>query len=145
MVSRLRLLREPDDRKPRIGGTRTGVELLDCVFAFGGGLYDTGGRWNETRLSSGGLDFDPPNDLIRSSSLCPCTESGGVQASGDDVAAALEDPSAARFRECGGTSESEELREERAVARRGWKGNEVSAKEGVECCSTLFLTGVDSG
>lgn len=54
-MSRVRLLREPEDRKDRIGGTRTAVEDVDSVLlvVVRGGRYETGGRCEtDPRLSS---------------------------------------------------------------------------------------------
>jgi hypothetical protein len=73
-----------------MGGTRTGVVAF-CAEALAGGLYDTGGRWVEARLSSGGLEWE--SDLSRRSSLWPwesleSLESLGERVSG--VVAALE-------------------------------------------------------
>jgi hypothetical protein len=51
----VRLLREPEDRKDRIGGTRTAVDGDDSVLLLEvrGGRYETGGRWEaDARLSS---------------------------------------------------------------------------------------------
>lgn len=60
-MSRVRLLREPDERKARIGGTRTGFEAGGSVLllALRGGLYETGGRCErDARLSSIELGLD---------------------------------------------------------------------------------------
>lgn len=66
-MSRVRLLREPEDRKARIGGTRTGVDVDGCALWLTGGRYETGGRCEtDTRLSSGGFELDSALGRINS-------------------------------------------------------------------------------
>ena len=72
-MSSVRLFREPEDRKPRIGGTRTGVDVFG-VLLLRGGRNETGGRCEtEVRFSSVGLVLE--SVLGRINSRWPCGES----------------------------------------------------------------------
>lgn len=73
--SSVRLLREPDERKALMGGTRTGVDGLGgFVAALAGGLKETGGGRRVVRLSSGGLVCETGPDRTESRGRC-CVES----------------------------------------------------------------------
>lgn len=111
-----------------------------------GGLYDKGGRCEDTRLSSGELVWE--SDFGSRSSRWPRAPSLGEEASGD--VKLLEEPSEA-CRRCvlsvmGGPSDVAYPRELRdAGTRRASEGDEKSDSVGGDCFSTCCRTGVTSG